>query len=210
MQNRQDGGDWIDELRDRLQQIAAEVTERYRSLDRNDKVAFGLLGFLVLANAGLRIGRKVMAKKIFIAFAGEDEWARDYLVGQGKNSRTPIEFKETCPSPSRSDNKLKTQCREVIKTRDGVIAMLSTHTRAAEGALWEMQCANDENVPMIGVHTDKDNKGAIPTELAGKKVLLHRGSAAPSSLRLPPRGTSPVSPPAHASVAPTTPTSRVG
>ncbi len=170
MPHDQDGGDWIDDLLDRVRETRTYLSERYRSLDRNDKVAFGLLGFLGIVNAGLRIGRKLMVKKIFIAFAGEDEWARDYLVGQGKNSRTPIDFKDmSIPKPF--DNKWKTQCREVIKTCDGVIAMLSTHTRAADGARWEMQCANDEGIPMIGVHTDKDNKGAIPSELAGKKVI---------------------------------------
>jgi len=170
MPHDQDGGDWIDDLLDRVRETRTDLSERYRSLDRNDKVAFGLLGFLGVVNAGLRTGRKLMAKKIFIAFAGEDKWARDYLVGQGKNSRTPIDFKDmSIPKPF--DNKWKTQCRDVIKTCDGVITMLSTHTRAADGARWEMQCANDEGIPMIGVHTDKDNKGAIPSELTGKKVI---------------------------------------
>lgn len=170
MQNYRLGGEPTTDLGDRLREVAVELTERYRSLPSNDKVAIGLLGLLGLGSAGLQIGRALMAKKIFIAFAGEDEWARDYLVGQGKNSRTPIDFKDmSIPKPF--DNKWKTQCREVIKSCDGVIAMLSTHTRAAEGARWEMQCANDEGVPMIGVHTTKDNKGAVPTELDGKKVI---------------------------------------
>jgi hypothetical protein len=165
-----DLGGWLGDLRERLRSRVSELADRYRALDRTDRIAFGLLGLLGLGNAVLQMGRRAMTKKIFIAFAGEDEWARDYLVGQGRNSRTPIGFKDmSIPKPF--DNKWKTQCRDVIKTCDGVIVMLSTHTRAAEGARWEMECANDEGVPMIGVHTDKNNKGAIPTELAGKKVI---------------------------------------
>ena len=34
-----------------------------------------------------------------------------------------------------------------------------------------MKCANEEHIPMIGVHIDKNNKGAIPAELSGKKVI---------------------------------------
>ncbi len=90
-----------------------------------------------------------MPKRIFISFAIEDEWARDYLVGQ----------------------KWKTQCRERVRGCDGVIALLSKKTRNADGARWEMQCAVEEGVPIIGVHIHADDKGAIPPELAGKRVI---------------------------------------
>jgi hypothetical protein len=113
-----------------------------------------------------------MAKsnRVFISFAVEDKWARNYLVGQAKNEKTPFSFTDmSIKEPF--DEKWKTNCRSVIKGCDGVIALLSTHTRNADGARWEMKCALEEDVPIIGVHVDKDNKGAIPTELTGKKVI---------------------------------------
>lgn len=166
----QEDANWLQRLIEHLEEVAWSIRDRYDTLSQEDKFAVKAAGTLAAGGIALEIGRRVMTKKIFIAFAGEDEWARRDLVGQGKNSRTPIDFRDmSIPKPF--DSKWKTQCREVIKGCDGVVAMLSTHTRAAEGARWEMQCANDEGIPMIGVHTQKDNKGAIPSELAGKKVI---------------------------------------
>jgi len=111
-----------------------------------------------------------MSKKIFISFAIEDEYARDFLVGQAKNNGTPIEFTDMSVKEAWSDS-WKTRCRERIKGCDGVIAILSKKTNNADGAKWEMWCANDENIPMIGVHIHKDDKGAIPSELGNHKVI---------------------------------------
>jgi nucleoside 2-deoxyribosyltransferase len=108
--------------------------------------------------------------RIFTSFAIEDKWAKEYLVGQSKNGQTPFSFIDlSIKEPF--DEKWKTQCRSVIKGCDGVIALLSKNTAKADGAKWEMQCAIEEGVPIIGVHTDSKNKGAIPSELAGKKVI---------------------------------------
>ncbi len=111
-----------------------------------------------------------MAKKIFIAFAIEDKWARDYLVGQAKNNNSPFEFVDMS-AKEPWDNSWKTRCRERIKQCDGAIALLSKRTRLADGAKWEMQCAIDESIPIIGVHAESDDKGQIPSELEGKRVI---------------------------------------
>ena len=108
--------------------------------------------------------------RIFIAFAIEDKWARDYLVGQAKNNKSSFSFTDMSVQEP-FDQKWKTNCRALIQSCDGVIALLSTSTRNADGARWEMQCAVEEKKPIIGVHTKSDNKGAIPTELSGKKVI---------------------------------------
>ena len=34
-----------------------------------------------------------------------------------------------------------------------------------------MKCANEEEIPMIGVHIYKDDNGAAPTELSGYKAI---------------------------------------
>jgi hypothetical protein len=108
--------------------------------------------------------------KVFIAFAIEDKSNRDHLVWQAQNNRTSFTFTDMSVQEPFSE-KWKTQCRERIKGCDGVIALLSSNTRFAEGAKWEMKCAAEERIPIIGVHIYKDAKSVIPSELAGKKVI---------------------------------------
>lgn len=111
-----------------------------------------------------------MAKRVFISFAVEDKFARDHLVHQAEQERVPFSFDDySVKEPF--DSMWKTRCRERIKKCDGVVALISKRTRLADGAKWEMQCAVDEGIPIIGVHIHKDDKGQIPTELEGKRVI---------------------------------------
>jgi len=111
-----------------------------------------------------------MSKRIFISFAIEDEYARDFLVGQSKNAKSPFDFTDMSVKEPWS-SEWKTKCRTKIKGCDGVIALISKKTSKADGALWEMKCAKDENIPMLGVHIQKDDKGAVPQELSGCKTI---------------------------------------
>jgi hypothetical protein len=93
--------------------------------------------------------------RVFIAFAVEDKWARDYLVGQAKNDKSPFEFVNMSVNEPW-DEKWKTQCRTRIKGCDGMIALVSKNTRNASGALWEIKTAKEESVPVRGVlHDDR-------------------------------------------------------
>ncbi len=109
-------------------------------------------------------------KKVFISFAIEDKFARDHLIYQAESNKVPFDFYDMSVKEPWDDS-WKTRCRERIKQCDGVVALLSKRTRSADGAKWEMQCAIDEGIPIIGVHIHKDDKGQIPSELAGKKVI---------------------------------------
>ena len=109
-------------------------------------------------------------KNIFISFAIEDKFARDHLVNQAEQARVPFSFADMSAREAW-DNSWKTRCRERIKQCDGVVALLSPRTRLADGAKWEMQCAIEEGIPIMGVHIHKDNKGQIPSELDGEKVI---------------------------------------
>lgn len=110
------------------------------------------------------------SKRVFISFAIEDQNARDFLIGQARNNDSPFSFTDMSVKEPWSES-WKTRCRERIKGCDGVIALISKKTSSANGARWEMECANDEKIPMFGVHIYKDNKGEIPTELEGKRVI---------------------------------------
>jgi hypothetical protein len=108
--------------------------------------------------------------RVFISFAVEDTYARDFLVQQAKDNRSPFEFTDMSVKEPWS-NSWKTQCRSRIKGCDGVIALISKKTRNADGARWEIQCADEEGIPMLGVRIHADDKGAIPPELQGYKVI---------------------------------------
>lgn len=112
-----------------------------------------------------------MPHRIFISFAvPEDNTYRDFLVGQARNKNSPFEFVDMSVKDPYSES-WKTQCRTKIKGCDGMIALISKATNSSGGARWEIGCANQENIPVLGVHTQKDNKGTIPSELNGKKVI---------------------------------------
>lgn len=111
-----------------------------------------------------------MAARIFVSFAAEDVRLRDLFVGQKSLADSGISFVDMSVKEPW-DDKWKTNCRTRIKSCDGVIALLTKKTFNASGARWEMQCAHDEKIPMIGVHVYKNDKGAVPPELAGHKVI---------------------------------------
>jgi hypothetical protein len=110
-----------------------------------------------------------MPKRIFISFAIEDSTARDFLVGQARNEKSPFEFVDMSVKEPWSDT-WKMRCRTKVKGCDGVIALISSKTKNASGARWEMKCADEEGVPMIGVYIYK-NDSYIPPELYGHSVI---------------------------------------
>lgn len=109
--------------------------------------------------------------RIFISFAIEDKWARDYLVGQAKNERSPFEFVDMSVKQPW-DERWKTQCRTRIKGCDGAIALVSKNTKRADGQLWEIRTSKEEGVPIRGIYTTTDDRPAsLPSELLGLRVV---------------------------------------
>ncbi len=108
--------------------------------------------------------------RLFISFAIEDIWARDYLVGQARNERTPFEFVDmSVKQPWESA--WKTNCRTRIRGCAGVIALVSRNTKNASGQLWEINCARQEGKPVLGIYTTPDARPQVlPAELAGISV----------------------------------------
>lgn len=113
-----------------------------------------------------------MAKnnRIFIAFAAEDSNYRDLLVGQAKNAKSTFSFVDMSVKQPW-DSQWKTNCRSKIKGCDGLIAIVTSRSINADGQRWEIKCANEEGVPVIGIHAQKSVHGVVPSELTGKKVI---------------------------------------
>ena len=116
--------------------------------------------------------KKITKKRIFISFAIEDSRYRDFLVAQSKNDKTPFSFVDMSVKEPWDQKEWKVKCRSKIKSCDGVIVLLSNNTWHSSGARWEVKCAVEEGIPVIGMHVKKNDKSAIPPELKGKKVII--------------------------------------
>lgn len=114
-----------------------------------------------------------MAKnfRIFIAFAIEDKTLRDFLVGQGKNEKSPFSFVDMSVKKPW-DSEWKTNCRTKIKGCDGVIGIITKNTKSAEGQLWELQCAYDEKIPVLLIYGSQDDRPAsLPEPVKDRRIL---------------------------------------
>jgi hypothetical protein len=111
----------------------------------------------------------VRTKRIFVGFAVEDKKYRDMLRGQARLGNSPIAYTDFSVKQPW-DRTWKTKCRSRIKGCDGFIALLSKNVRSADGARWEIKCAVEEGVPVLGVHIFKDDRYK-PPEIAGKRVI---------------------------------------
>ena len=108
-------------------------------------------------------------KKVFIAFAIEDKFARDNLVYQANQEHTPFEFVDMSVQEPFSEA-WKTQCRARIKGCDGVVAFISRRTPEATGACWEIACAISEGIPMRGFWVHKDDPCCRPSEMGSNRI----------------------------------------
>lgn len=127
-------------------------------------------GLIALATKVFSSSKK--NKVLFISFAKEDSKYRDFLVEQEKKGNSPFKFIDNSVKEPWEEEIWKRECREQIRNSDGVIVLLSKKTYHASGCRWEMKCAKEENIPIMGMHVQKNNQGSIPPELKGENVII--------------------------------------
>lgn len=110
-------------------------------------------------------------KRIFISFAIEDVHLRDFLKGQAKNTYCPFEFVDMSVKEPW-DSEWKTNCKKRINGCDGVISIITKNTKSADGQIWEMKCAKDQGLPIIGIYGNADHLGIrMPSECEYIRVM---------------------------------------
>jgi hypothetical protein len=109
-------------------------------------------------------------KRIFTSFAIEDERIRDLFIGQARNEKVPYELVDMSVKEPW-DSEWKKRCRTKIKGCDGVIVLISKNLKQADGALWEIRCAKEENIPILGVYMTGCDITDTPDELDGIKKI---------------------------------------
>lgn len=99
-------------------------------------------------------------KIIFIAFAIEDERARDFLKGQSLSPRAPYEFIDMSVKQAY-DSGWKDKVRTRIKRSHGVIVLVSKNSLKSEGQKWEIACAKEEGKPILGIWAYTNDRTAL-------------------------------------------------
>lgn len=92
------------------------------------------------------------------------------LVGQARNERSPFEFVDMSVKEPW-DEKWKTNCRTRIRGCAGAIGIITNRTPKADGQLWELKCAYDEDVPVLLIY-GTDDRPNLPELIKGKRVYL--------------------------------------
>lgn len=111
--------------------------------------------------------------RVFVSFAIEDKNLRDLLIGQKRNPLNPIEFTDFSVKKPW-DSSWKTQCRARIKGCAGMIGIVTPNTPKAEGQLWELKCAFNEDIPLLLIHghpNAAERLSSLPKEITGRRVF---------------------------------------
>ncbi len=100
-------------------------------------------------------------KVVFVAFAIEDEGARNLLKGQSLNTKSQFEYIDMSVKEPY-DTEWKQRVRTRIRRSDGVIALVSKNSLDSSGQKWEIQCARKERVPIRGIWAYGEDRTDIP------------------------------------------------
>lgn len=106
-------------------------------------------------------------KTIFVAFAIEDEKARDFLRAQSLNTKSPFEYIDMSVKEAY-DSEWKKKVRARIKRSDGVLVLVSKNSLKSSGQKWEIQCAHEEAKTVRGMWVYKEDR----TDLAGVNTMV--------------------------------------
>ena len=108
--------------------------------------------------------------RIFVSFAIEDANLRDFLIGQGRNAQTPFSFVDMSVKEPW-DSAWKTRCRTKIRGCDGMTGIITSNTPNAAGQLWELNCAYEEEVPVLLIYGHSDDRPDLPEPVKGRRIL---------------------------------------
>jgi hypothetical protein len=108
-------------------------------------------------------------KVVFVAFAIEDESQRNLLTGQSLNTKSPFEYVDMSVKEPY-DSAWKERVRTRIRRSDGLIALVSKSTLASSGEKWEISCAKEEGVKLIGLWAYTNDR-TKPDVLSGTRII---------------------------------------
>jgi hypothetical protein len=103
--------------------------------------------------------------KVFVIYASKDYPFFERLKTQARTANLPVEFDHIQAKQPWLPS-WKSGCRNRIYECDAAIVLVSRNTMDG-GIGWELECAVDFAMPVLGVHVDKDHRGSVPKEPPG-------------------------------------------
>ena len=100
-------------------------------------------------------------KTVFVAFAIEDEGARNLLKGQSLNTNSPFEYIDMSVKQAY-DFDWKNKVRTRIRRSNGIIALISKSSLTSSGQKWEISCAQGEGNKVLGIWAYSDDRTNLP------------------------------------------------
>jgi len=100
-------------------------------------------------------------KTVFVAFAIEDEGARNLLKGQSLNTNSPFEYIDMSVKQAY-DFDWKNKVRTRIRRSNGIIALISKSSLTSSGQKWEISCAQEEGKKVLGIWAYSDDRTNLP------------------------------------------------
>ena len=111
-----------------------------------------------------------MNTRIYIIYALDDHMACDRLIDQAKKAKLAVEF-ERMLTKTPWVPLWKSQSRTRIRGCDGVIFLISKNTNEGLGTSWELECASEAGLPILGIQVDRMKKGTLPPGLVSTSVI---------------------------------------
>lgn len=100
------------------------------------------------------------SKVIFIAFAIEDENARNLFTGQSRLGKSPFSFIDMSVREAYVDG-WKDKVRTRIRRSDGVIVLISKNSLTSTGQKWEVACAKEERKPVLAMWINSSDRTMV-------------------------------------------------
>ena len=107
--------------------------------------------------------------KVFVMYASKDWSFYERLTAHARSAKLVAEF-DHLQSKQPWFAAWKAQCRSRIYQCDGAIVLVSRNTIDG-GIEWELECATDFGMPILGVNVDAEQKGSVPKEPPGWEVI---------------------------------------
>jgi hypothetical protein len=99
-------------------------------------------------------------KVVFIAFASEDVRQRNFLVAQSLLTKIPFDYIDSGIEES-DDPAWEERARSCIRSADGVIALVSSHSLTSSRQQWEISCAREEGKKILGIWVYTNDRTAL-------------------------------------------------